>query len=56
MGPLTMDANICVFIYIDTRQMQSINGASLRVLDTSIERIPLKTFYLLNHEVIVKGS
>ena len=27
-----------------TREMQSINGASLRVLDSSIERIVLKTF------------
>ena len=26
------------------RDMQSINGASLRVLDSSIERIVLKTF------------
>ena len=27
-----------------TREMQSINGASLRVLNSSIERIVLKTF------------
>ena len=27
--------------------MQSINGASIRVLDSSIERIALKTFELL---------
>ena len=29
---------------IITREMQSINGVNLRVLDSSIERIVLKTF------------
>ena len=31
-------------IMVCTREMQSINGASLRVLDSLIERIALKTF------------
>ena len=32
------------FATIITREMQSINGASLRVLDSSIEIIVLRTF------------
>ena len=35
----------------NTRQMQSINGASLRVLNSLIERIALQTFYHLNREL-----
>ena len=34
----------CGYKWSNTREMQSINGASLRVLDSSIERIVLKTF------------
>ena len=39
--------SITLFIHsinIITREMQSINGASIRVLDSSIERIVFKTF------------
>ena len=38
------DSMIIIIQVSITREMQSINGASLRVLDSSIERIVLKTF------------
>ena len=38
------NVRIIIIIIIITREMQSINGVSLRVLDSLFERIVLKTF------------